>query len=464
MTSVDSSRVVSAFDGLVEHMQSIELPHIDIFPGTETVLPVLKTLLQQYGDQHSRTKKDIASLRSAWTCLASVGAYTPSQAVLDSSGSDLFPTASSLPDAAPDAVTDVASGYSELENSRQLVHQLQQQLQDLTTQYETRNEDVCTENEKLRLRISELEAQLNPSSSYPQITEEAILAFPTNLPAFDDASALPADADSYAKLAQSYSAAASQAKTLIRSMNQIRNLARDFLMSQTTSPPNSVRETPSALAGTFSLNQANSSNPQSSHPANPPNSVPELSPSILTPAVQSSGTMARYLAVFQKLSDAAIAGLKRKDKRSMDEVFCRHAKPLGLSAKALVSALHVINPSAFPAQVSDADAAKRLKEVDAENKGHANFEEFCQAAKIPFNQGAVTSPARDVFLRFVQGLSAEALIDALKEVGAPILLSSEGCTPEQIFRRADVNMSGSVDFAESDSPSLVLNIFRCHVD
>ena len=69
-----------------------------------------------------------------------------------------------------------------------------------------------------------------------------------------------------------------------------------------------------------------------------------------------------------------------------------------------------------------------------------------------------------MFLRFVQGLSAEALVDALKEVGAPILLSSEGCTPEQIFRRADVNMSGSVDFAESDSPSLVLDIFRCHVD
>ncbi len=134
MTSFDSSRVTSAFDELVEHMQSIELllPHTDIFPVTETVLPVLKTLIQLYADQHSRTKKDIANLRSAWTCLASVGAAaysdTPSQALLDSSGSALFPPASSLSDAAPKAVTDVAFGYSELENSRQLVRQLQQQL------------------------------------------------------------------------------------------------------------------------------------------------------------------------------------------------------------------------------------------------------------------------------------------------------------------------------------------------
>jgi WD40 repeat protein len=59
-----------------------------------------------------------------------------------------------------DAVTGVASGYSELENSRQLVEQLQQQLQDLNAQYVAQNEDVCTENEKLRLRISELEALL----------------------------------------------------------------------------------------------------------------------------------------------------------------------------------------------------------------------------------------------------------------------------------------------------------------
>jgi regulator of replication initiation timing len=83
----------------------------------------------------------------------------------------MLPPASYLPGAALDAVSDVASGYSvsELENSRQLVRQLQQQLQVLTTQYETQKEDVCTENDKLRLQISELEARLlsptlNPSS------------------------------------------------------------------------------------------------------------------------------------------------------------------------------------------------------------------------------------------------------------------------------------------------------------
>jgi regulator of replication initiation timing len=170
MTSFDSSRVISAFDRLVEHMQSIELPPFDTFHASDTVLPVFKTLLQQYADQHSRTKKDIASLRSAWTCIASVAPYIPPQAVLESSDSAMLPPASSLPGAALDAVSDVASGYSELENSRQLVRQLQQQLQDLTTQYETQKEDVCTENERLRLQISELEARLlapppNPSSS-----------------------------------------------------------------------------------------------------------------------------------------------------------------------------------------------------------------------------------------------------------------------------------------------------------
>jgi WD40 repeat protein/regulator of replication initiation timing len=170
MTSFDSSRVFSAFDGLVEHMQSIELPPLDTFHVSETVLPVLKTLMEQYSDQHSRTKKDIASLRSAWTCLASVAPCTPSQALLnlESSGSAMLPPASSLLVTAPDAVTDVTSGNSELENSRQLVHQLQQQLQDLTTQYEAQNEDICTENEKLRLEISELEARLlaAPSNSF----------------------------------------------------------------------------------------------------------------------------------------------------------------------------------------------------------------------------------------------------------------------------------------------------------
>ena len=167
MTSA-SSRVISAFDGLVEHMQSIELPPFDTLHVTETVLPALKTLLQQYADQHSRTKKDIASLRSAWTCLAT---YIPSQSIPESSGSAGLPPISSMPDAALDAVFGVASDNSELENSRQLIEQLQKQLQDLTTQYEAQNEDVCTENERQRLQTSELEALLlvsppNPSSSH----------------------------------------------------------------------------------------------------------------------------------------------------------------------------------------------------------------------------------------------------------------------------------------------------------
>ena len=189
-----------------------------------------------------------------------------------------------------------------------------------------------------------------------------------------------------------------------------------------------------------------------------PEAVQEQSPSRAASrspdgyGTQSFSALARDPALFHKLAEASISSLKRKDKRFMGEVFSRHVKPLGLSAKALASALHAIDRSKFPAQVSDADAECKLKEVDAGNKGHANFEEFCRAAKISSDPGAETdtSAARDVFLRFVKGLSAQSLVAALKEVDAPVLLSSEGCSPEQIFRRADVNMSGSVDFAELD--------------
>ena len=140
----------------------------------------------------------------------------------------------------------------------------------------------------------------------------------------------------------------------------------------------------------------------------------------------------------------------RRDLAHMEAVFNRHAKPVGLSAKALVSALHAIDASSFSAQVSDADAKKLMKRVDINNKGHATFEELCQIAKISCDEGAEASPARDEFLRFadVKVLSAPALMDALKEVDAPVLLSGEGCSPEQIFRRADADISGSVDLAE----------------
>ena len=220
-----------------------------------------------------------------------------------------------------------------------------------------------------------------------------------------------------------------------------------------------------------------SKSPKSSQIVSPPSAFREESPSVVTreespsvvtrsPAgdgVQSCNTLARDPALFRKLADASMSSLKRKDKRVMSEVFKRHAKLLGLSAETLVTALHAIDPSSFSAHVSDAASAKKLKEVETRNKGHADFEEFCQAAKMSCAEGADTYAARDVFLRFadVKGLSAHALVDALKEVDAPVLLSSEGCSPEQIFRRADANASGSVDLAESDPP-LVPVICRCH--
>ena len=257
--------------------------------------------------------------------------------------------------------------------------------------------------------------------SFPAlITEEAISAFPTTLPPLDEARSSPAVSESYAQLVRSFSESSSHAQSLMRAMNRAWKLSQDFPFVQRTSPSNSVLE---------------------------------LFPSAVTPdvsAARSSSVLARDLALLHKLVDAAASSLKRKDKRVMNEVFSRHAKPVGLSAQALVAALHAIDPSSFSAEMSDAAAAKKLKEFETGNKGHADFEEFCQAAQSSCAECVDTSAARDVYLRFadVKGLSAQALVDALNEVDAPVLLSSEGCSPEQIFRRADVNTSGSVDLAE----------------
>ena len=46
------------------------------------------------------------------------------------------------------------------------------------------------------------------------------------------------------------------------------------------------------------------------------------------------------------------------------------------------------------------------------------------------------------------GLSKTALMAALTEVKAPVLSTSEGNSEDDLFRRADSNMSGAVDFNE----------------
>lgn len=196
---------------------------------------------------------------------------------------------------------------------------------------------------------------------------------------------------------------------------------------------------------------------------NIPQLLLEPSPPTLTPAgtrstVPSAGASSQELALLRKLSDAAILSLKRKDADYMSEVFDRHAKPHGLSTKALASALHTINPSAFPAQIPESNAARMLKEADTSNKGYFNFEEFCQTAKISSVESAGSSTTIDVFHRFadIRGLSADALMDALKEVDAPVLLSIEGCSrskaKKKIFRQSDTKIRGLVDFSELVQP------------
>ena len=181
-------------------------------------------------------------------------------------------------------------------------------------------------------------------------------------------------------------------------------------------------------------------------------------------SMQSSSALIRDPKSHHKLVEASLASLKRKDKKVMEEIFNCHATPLGLSAKALSSALLAIDPSSLSAELSDTDAAKKLspeekakaveevatkklKEVDDGSKGYANLKEFREAVQ----KVAESYPAiEDVFRKFtdVKGLSAEALKLALEKADAPVLLASEGCSPEQIFRGADANTSGWVDLAE----------------
>ncbi len=50
------------------------------------------------------------------------------------------------------------------------------------------------------------------------------------------------------------------------------------------------------------------------------------------------------------------------------------------------------------------------------------------------------------------GLSKTALMAALREVEAPVLSTSEGNSEDDLFRRADGNLSGSVDLSECVVP------------
>lgn len=60
------------------------------------------------------------------------------------------------------------------------------------------------------------------------------------------------------------------------------------------------------------------------------------------------------------------------------------------------------------------------------------------------------------------GLSQSALMAALIEVDAPVLLSSEGASADLMFRRADANARGAVDLNECELPfHTILNLLRC---
>jgi ankyrin repeat protein len=213
--------------------------------------------------------------------------------------------------------------------------------------------------------------------------------------------------------------------------------------------------------------------------------VPHTSLSPPCRSDQSSSALAQNSTLIKTLSDAAVSSLNRRNEVYMAEVFNRHSEPVGLSAEDLVSALHALDAESSSANVSDVDAVTVLKKFDLGKKGYVSFNEFCKAANITdksdddikddsddegvsqdveigqehanepadrdeFERVTNLKKARDVFLRFarVSGLSSKALMQALAEVDAPVLLSSQDCSPKHIFHRADANTSGSVDLLE----------------
>ena len=137
MTTLDSSRVSPpAFDDLLECMNRISLPPVDGSLVPETVLPAFLSLREQFTDQHARTLKDIASMRLAWSCLATVApqALGPSDAVAlpASAAGSIVPPIPSSPTAAPDSRgTSAAHHAQRMQDAETQIDALKAKLRDL---------------------------------------------------------------------------------------------------------------------------------------------------------------------------------------------------------------------------------------------------------------------------------------------------------------------------------------------
>ena len=96
-----------------------------------------------------------------------------------------------------------------------------------------------------------------------------------------------------------------------------------------------------------------------------------------------------------------------------------------------------------------ASKANKITPLSAEGNSKLFQQQIAHAA-----QRKDEAHMRRIFNRHAKKdkLSATALIEALKDVSAPVLAaaSSEGTlnTADYVFRRADANLSGDVDFSE----------------
>jgi hypothetical protein len=90
----------------------------------------------------------------------------------------------------------------------------------------------------------------------------------------------------------------------------------------------------------------------------------------------------------------------------------------------------------------------------SEPSAAARYARSMNAARMLKNEAFM----RSVFDRHADSkgeLSAHALMLALQEAGAPVL-TADGSSQDNIFRRADANLSGAVDFAEWAPSALFL--------
>ncbi len=122
---------------------------------------------------------------------------------------------------------------------------------------------------------------------------------------------------------------------------------------------------------------------------------------------------------------------KRRDDAHAQAVFERHKDLDGGPSKAAPMSAHTVSP---PTAVDSPTNYLKPMSLSAARRDESHMK-------------AVFERHKDA----EGGLSKTALMAALREVDAPVLATSEGHSEDDLFRRADSNLSGAVDLNEYGS-------------